>query len=313
MRIAIFGMGGVGGFFGGKLAQAGEEVFFIARGVHLEAIRRSGLVVNSVTGDFTIQPARAESDPAAIGPVDVVLVAVKAWQVQEAARAIRPLVGAQTIVIPLENGVEAAPQLAEVLGKDHVAGGFCRISSLIAAPGVIRHEGVEPIISFNWPDGHADPRLDALRAAYERVGVKVEMPADVLAALWVKFIFISSFSGVGAVTHAPSGVQLAVPETRQMLIDAIAEVSAVGRACGVNLPADIEQRTLAYVESIPPHTTASMQRDILEGRPSELEYQTGSIVRLGKLHGVPTPTHSFIYASLLPLEQRARGKLEFSV
>jgi 2-dehydropantoate 2-reductase len=311
MRIAVFGSGGVGGFFGAKLALAGEEVVFIARGSHLEAIQRDGLQVESVGGDFHIFPVQAESDPGRVGTVDIVLVGVKAWQVPEAAQAIQPLVGPDTVVIPLQNGVEAATQLTAVLGKQHVAGGLCRISSLVAAPGLIRHVGIDPYIGFNWLDGHADPRLAQLQAAYARVGVNAEIPADIQIKVWEKFVFIAAISGVGAVTRAPAGVLRSVPGTRRMLEAAIHEAAAVGRASGVPLAEQLEQNTLLFIDSIPPGTMASMQRDISENRPSELECQNGAVVRLGLACGVPTPAHAFIYASLLPQEARARGEINF--
>jgi 2-dehydropantoate 2-reductase len=311
MRIAVFGSGGVGGYFGGRLAQAGEEVFFIARGAHLDAIRQSGLAVESLKGSFVIHPARAESDPAAIGPVDGVLVATKAWQVPEAALAIRPLMGPDTLVIPLQNGVESVAQLTEVLGAAQVVSGLCHISSQVGGPGLIRHTGMEPMIYFNWPDGHADARLDQLCAAFKRVGVNAQIPADILFEQWSKFIFVAPVSGVGAVTRAPVGVQRSVPETRRLLLAVIQETAAVGRAMGVALPESMAEDILRYVDTLPAATVASMHRDITEGRPSELEAQTGAVVRLGQAHGVPTPANSFLYACLLPLEQRARGKLAF--
>ena len=311
MRSAVFGSGGVGGFFGGKLAQAGEEVVFIARGTHLESIRREGLRVESVGGDFHIYPAHAESDPAAVGAVDIVLVGVKAWQVPEAAQAILPLVGPATVVIPLQNGVEAAVQLAAVLGEQHVAWGLCRISCLVAAPGLIRHVGIEPYIGFNWLDGHADPRLAALQAAFGKVGVKAEIPADIRVKVWEKFVFIAAISGVGAVTRAPAGALRSLPATRAMLDAAIHEVAAVGRAGGVPLGEQLEANTLHFIDSLPPGTLASMQRDISENRPSELECQSGAVVRMGQAYGVPTPVHAFIYASLLPQEARARRQISF--
>lgn len=311
MRIAVFGAGGVGGYFGGKLAQAGEEVIFIARGAHLAAIRHAGLTIESAQGRVVIQPARAESEPAAVGPVDVVLVGVKAWQVPEAAEAIRPLVGPQTIVIPLENGVEASDQLAAVLGERCVAGGLCRISSRVDGPGRIHHMGIEPFVAFNWADGHADPRLEALRDAFTRVGVKAVIPADIAVDLWLKFLFITAISGVGSLTRAPAGVMRSIPQTRRLLEDSIAETGAVARARGVALPPAAEADTLRFIDGMPPATTSSMQRDIAEGHPSELEMQNGAVVRLGQAAGVPTPTHAFIYAALLPLEERARGKVTF--
>jgi 2-dehydropantoate 2-reductase len=311
MRIAVFGTGGVGGYFGAKLAQAGEDVSFIARGAHLEAIRASGLRIESPKDSFSIQPAKAESDPAAIGAVDVVLVGTKAWQVAEAGEAIRPMIGEQTIVIPLQNGVEANPQLASVLGAGHVAAGLCRISSMVAAPGTIRHIGVKPSIAFNWLDGRADSRLESLRAAFTSVGVAASIPADIEAELWVKFVFIATVSGLGAVSRAPIGVIRSVPETRRMLGAAISEVTAVGRARGIRLAPSVEEDSMKFADSLPPSMTASMHRDIAEGRPSELEFQNGTVVRLGDAGGVPTPLNDFIYNSLLPLEQRARGLLDF--
>lgn len=311
MRIAVFGTGSVGGFFGGKLAQAGEEVIFIARGNHLAAIQRDGLRVESVAGDFQIFSAQAESDPALVGPVDVVLVGVKAWQLPEAALAIQPMVGPETVVIPLQNGVEAAAQLAQVLGSAHVSGGLCRISSLVGGPGLIRHVGIPPYIAFNWADAHPDARLQQLQAAFMRVGVNAEIPPDIQLKVWEKFVFIASISGVGAVTRSPAGVLRSQPETRRMLQAAIYEVAAVGRATGVRLAESIEQTTLSFIDTLPPATMASMQRDISENRPSELECQNGAMVRLGLASGIPTPVHGFIYASLLPLEKRARGEIEF--
>jgi 2-dehydropantoate 2-reductase len=316
MRIIVYGSGGVGGYFGGRLVQAGEEVIFIARGAHLEAIRQNGLKVESIKGNFTIQPALVEEDPGKVGLADVVLVCVKAWQVPQAAQAIRPVIGANTVVIPLENGVEASDQLAAVLEVPlqrpaHVAGGLCRISSQLASPGIIRHVAIEPYIAFGSLDGQPDARLEKLRQAFERAGVKAEIPQDIRSACWQKFIFIAAISGVGAVTRTPVGIFRAIPETRRMLTSALEEIAAVGRAEGVSLPVDAVQTTLAMIDNLPGTTLASMQRDIMDGRPSELEAQNGAVVRLGMAHGVSTPTHAFIYGSLLPMEQKARGELGF--
>lgn len=313
MRIAVFGTGGVGGYFGGRLAQAGEEVTFIARGAHLEAICEQGLRVESLKGDFTIHPANATSDPGEVGPVDYVLVGVKAWQVPEAAQAIAPMVGEGTAVIPLQNGVEAPDQLGAVLGREHVMGGLCQISTMVAGPGLIRHVGLEPFIAFGELDGGAGPseRADRLRAAFERAGVNAEIPKDIQAALWNKYLFIAAFSGVGAVTRAPIGVIRSLPETRALLRQAMQEILAMARARGVNLPDDAVESRLAFVDGMAPGVMASMQRDIIEGRPSELEAQSGALARMGRESGVPTPVHDFIYASLLPQEQRARGQVEF--
>ena len=313
MRITVFGTGAVGGYFGGRLAQAGEEVVFIARGEQLRALRDHGLRVDSLQGDFVVRPVQATDDPAQVGVVDAVLVCVKAWQVAEAALACRPLVGPETFVVPLQNGVEAPAQLAAVLGAEHVLGGLCRIVSFVVEPGHVRHAGLEPYVACGELDNRPSERAERLREAFARAGVTAEVPPDIQVALWQKFLFIASFSGVGAVTRAPAGVLRSLPETRQMLEQAMHEVLAVAQARGVGLPEETIHQTMALIDSLPADGTASMQRDIMEGRPSELESQNGAVVRLGQEVGVPTPLNTFIYHSLLPLESRARGRVQFRI
>lgn len=311
MRVAVFGTGGVGGYFGARLAQAGEDVVFIARGEHLQAIREKGLSIESPKGNYTVSPAQAESDPAKIGVVDVVIVGVKAWHVPDAAEEIRPLVGHKTIVIPLQNGVDAPGQLAAVLDQPdsdpHVLGGLCQISALITGPGMVKHAGIEPLISFNELDGIERGRTAALQAAFIRVGVNAQVPPDIRLAMWNKFAFIAPFSGVGAVTRVSAVSVRSVPETRSLLEQAIGELAAVGRAKGVNMAEDTQARILTFIDSLPEGTMASMTRDILAGRPSELEAQNGAVVRMGKECNIPTPAHAFIYAALLPQERKVRG------
>ena len=307
MRIAIFGSGAVGGYFGARLAQAGEDVIFLARGAQLRALQSAGLRVESPLGDISLRSVQATDDPARIGPVDVILVGVKAWQVSQAAREMRPLVGPKTIVVPLQNGVEAAPELAAELGAGPVLGGLCRISSSLVEPGRLRHLAIDPYIGFGELEGGPSPRAEPLFEAFRRAGVSVELLTDVQAALWDKLIFIASLGGVGAVTRAPAGEVRALPETRRMLESAIREILAVAAAHGTVLPQDTLPNKLAYIDSLPPETTTSMQRDIMEGRPSELSYQNGAVARLGAARGAPAPTHDFIYASLLPQENRARS------
>ena len=308
MRVAIFGTGAVGGYFGGRLAQAGEEVVFIARGEQLRALREGGLRVDSLKGDFSVQPVQATGDPAQAGIVDAVLVGVKAWQVPEAAEAMRPLVGPETFVVPLQNGVEAPDQLAAVLGAEHVLGGLCRIVGQVVEPGHVRHAGLEPYVAFGELDNRTSGRAERLRGAFERAGVTAEIPLDIQVAMWAKFLFIASFSGVGAVTRAPAGVLRSLPETRDMLEQAMREVLAVAHARGVALPEESVPRTMALIDGLPPGGTASMQRDVMQGRPSELESQNGAVVRLGREVGVATPLHAFIYHSLIPMELKARGR-----
>lgn len=311
MRIAVFGTGGVGGYFGARLAQSGQDVVFIARGAHLRAIQTSGLRIESIIGDFVISPAQASDDPSQVGPVDAIVVGVKAWQIPDAAQAMRPLVGEQTIVVPLENGIEAPELLGAVLGAEHVLGGLCQLSAFIAGPGHIRHVGIEPYVAFGELDGRPSPRAERLFQAFESAGVKADIPADIQVAMWDKFLFIASTSGIGAVTRAPMGVYRNLPETRRMLIGAMQEIFAVAKARGVKLPDDTIEKRLAFIDNLPPGVLASMQRDILEGRPSELMSQNGAVVRMGQTLGVPTPVHTFIFNSLLPQEKRARGELQF--
>ncbi|MCB0197291.1 MAG: 2-dehydropantoate 2-reductase [Anaerolineae bacterium] len=314
MRIAIYGTGGVGGYFGGRLAEAGEDVVFIARGEHLRAIQSQGLKVDSIKGDFVIEPAQATDDPTEVGAVDVVLVCVKAWQVPEAAEAIRPLVGPDTMVVPLQNGVDAPTQLADVLGPEHIIGGLCAIISFVAGPGHIRHMGADPSIQFGELDNRPSDRVENLRQAFERAaGVTVVVPPDIQVAMWRKFLLIVTWSGIGSITRTPIGVFRDMPETRQMLQDVMQEVFNVAHARNIALPEDVFSKTLAFMDGIPPGGTASMQRDIMAGRPSELESQTGAVVRLAQEVGVDTPLNRFIYYSLLPSEQKARGQIQFDI
>jgi 2-dehydropantoate 2-reductase len=312
MRFAVFGAGGVGGYLGARLAEAGEEVVFIARGDHLRAIRERGLRLESIAGDVEIRPAKATDDPTEVGTVDVVIVATKTWDLPGAAEQMRPLIGPETAIVPVLNGVEAPGILADVLGADHVLGGLCGMVSFIAGPGHIRHAGAEPWIAFGELDGRVTDRVTRLEEALRRCrGLKVDVPADITVALWEKFLFITATGGVGAVTRAPFGVFRAVPETRRMLEAAMREVVAVARARGIDVSDDAVTRALGLMDGLEPHGTSSMQRDIMAGRRSELDAWNGAVARLGREAGVDTPVHDFIYAALLPQELRARGELEF--
>ena len=311
MRFAVFGAGGIGGYLGGRLAQAGEDVAIIARGDHLTAIRDHGLRVDSIDGDFVFKPSIATDNPVEVGPVDVVILGVKAWQVAEAAVAMQPMVGQETCVLPLQNGVETRAQLAAVLGDGAVLGGLGGIISSIVGPGHIRHAGAEPIVRFGETDNHHSPRADRLLEAFGRAGVRAEIPSNIEAAIWQKFMFITASSGVGAVTRAPAGVWRSHPETWEMAIQIVREADAVARGNGIPLAGSEGGGAIAQLERIPPDGTLSMQRDIMEGRPSELEVQNGAVVRFGQETGVPTPVNTFIYHCLLPLEMKARGQLEF--
>jgi 2-dehydropantoate 2-reductase len=310
MKIAVFGSGAIGGYFGGRLAQAGQDVTFIARGKHLEAILGHGLQLKSINGDFSVHPARATDNPQDIGVVDVVLCCVKAWQVSDAAEAMRPLIATHTVVIPLLNGVEAHTELAAKLGDQHVLPGLCRLISMIEAPGIIRHSGAAPYMAFGEMDGRLSRRAKEIASRLNAAnGMSVEASQHIFADVWKKFMLIAPWGGVGAVTRVPIGIVRALPESRDMLVDAIHEVFDVGLANGVEIENDALSSTIAFIDKLPPDGTASMQRDIMDGRPSELSWQTGAVVRFGSQIGVSTPTNTFIYHSLLPLERIARGEI----
>ena len=307
MRIAVVGAGGVGGYFGAKLAHAGVDPVFLVRGANLEALRTRGIKVESIKGDFEVGPVQASDDPAAIGPVDAVLVAVKAWQIAEVAPTLRPLLGDDTVVVPLENGMEAPAQLAEALGSQHAAGGLCAIVSFAVAPGHIRHIGAEPQVVFGELDNRRSERLERLRAAFQRADVSAEIPPDIHRSMWTKFLFIAPFSGVGAVARVTTGDWRHVPETRSLVQRAIEEVFALARAHGVTLADDAIARTMGHIDNLPPGATSSLQRDVLEGKPSELDAQLGAAVRMGRESGVPTPACEFLYSALLPQERLSRA------
>ena len=308
MRIAIFGTGGVGGYFGGRLAQAGEEVTFIARGEHLRAIKTNGLRVDSPSGDFVISPARATGDVRDVGGVDLVILGVKAWQVPEAARTIKTLVGPQTTVVPLQNGVDAVPQLVAELGSGNIIGGLCRIVSFVVAPGHIRHAGFAPSIIIGELDNQHTDRIVQIQETFKHAGLDTTIADDIQVALWTKFLFIASFSGVGAVAAAPAGVLRSDPQRRRQILSAMEEIYALAHARGVRLPPDSVAKVMAAVDDLPEDATSSMQRDIAAGKPSELDSQNGAVVRMAREARVDVPTHTLIYQTLKPLEEKARAE-----
>jgi len=311
MRIAIYGTGGVGGYFGGRLAQAGNTVSFIARGEHLKAIQKQGLRIQSIKGDFLLEQPIATDTPSEIGVVDAVFVCVKTWQVPQAAEAIRPLIGPDTAVIPTLNGVEAVEQLSMVLGAHPVLGGVAKIFSYIEKPGVIAHIGHEPAIALGEVNGSESERVKTLAKTLEEAGILAEQPSQILSAIWKKFIFTSGWGGLGAISRAPIGVLRSEPRTRMIIDACLKETECVARAKGIELPLDIIQRTWDFINALEPKGTTSLQRDIAAGRPSELNAWNGAVVRIGKTVGIATPTHELITSDLTPLEKRARGDLEF--
>ncbi|MEX2088847.1 MAG: 2-dehydropantoate 2-reductase [Bacteroidota bacterium] len=311
MRIAILGTGGAGGYFGAQLARGGLDVVFIARGEHLKAIRSNGLHVETTKGEIIIQPAQVTDDPRVVGIVDAVIVGVKSWQVSGVAALIQPMLGSDTCVVPLQNGVEASSQLAAVLGARHVLSGVCLTISMVASPGRIRSLGETHLMKIGEMDNRPSTRVKRLQRAFEHAGVKVDVPLDINVALWEKFLLVVSFGGVGSVTRAPIGVIRTVPETRRMLEQCMSEILAVANARGISLSDGVVEKSMAFLDSLPEGGTTSLQRDLSNGRPSELEALNGAVVRLGGESRVDVPLNTFIYHALLAHELKARGQKEF--
>ena len=313
MRIAVYGCGGVGAYFGGRLAQIGQDVTFIARNENLAAMRSKGLKVGSIAGDFIIDRIKVTNNPTDVGIVDYVLCCVKAWQVTAAARAILPMVGPDTLVVPLQNGVEAPDQIASIIDPANVLGGLCAIVAFQASPGHIKHSGGNPLIRFGHLDDRPDPRINALSEVFNHcIGIKSSIPENVAVAMWQKFMLITPWSGLGAVSRAPLGVLLEQPETRNLLIEAADEIYRLGLARGIPMPDDSVAKTMATLEGIPGNSTTSMQRDLMGGRPSELDAQNGAVVRLAYEVGLDMPLNRFFVYGLRSLELRARGALSFN-
>jgi len=305
MRIAIVGSGGLGGYYGGLLARTGHEVTFIARGAHLAALREKGLQVISVHGDFHVAPVRATADPAEAGPVDLVLVCVKTTAIDTAAKAARAMVGPDTVVMGLQNGIDAAERIGAAVGMDHVLGAVTWIAANIEAPGVIRQLSTFRRIVLGELDGRDTPRLQRTVEALGRMGITIEPTGAIRKVMWTKFVFIAGFSGVGTVARLEVGGYRSVPETRAMMTRMMREVEALARAAGVDLDRDVVDQALAVIDGAAPAMKTSMQRDVEAGRPSELESMIGVITRKGRELGVATPTADLVYAALLPLELNA--------
>lgn len=300
MKMAIMGSGGVGGYYGALLASCGNDVTFIARGAHLSAMREHGLQVQSIHGDLHLAPVQATDDPARVGPVDLVLVAVKTYDLEQAAQAARPLVGPNTSVLPLLNGLDAAERLAAVLGDGNVLGGMTHISSSVAAPGVIRQVSPLRRITLGECDGTITARAEAVRDVLAATGAEVALTPRIDVALWEKFLFIASIGGICCLARQPMGPVLATAETRQLYTQALLEIEALAHARGVDLPDGAVDNALQLTAGFAPGTKPSMLADLEAGRRLELEAMSGTVVRYGRETGVPTPVHWAVYAALKP-------------
>ena len=300
MKIAVMGAGAIGGYFGGRLAKAGFDVSFIARGAHLDVIRKNGLKVLSPLGDFTIHPATVTDDPAEVGPVDVILFMVKNYDTLRAAEQIRPLVGPDTAIIPFQNGVEARAMLSNVLGARHVLGGVAFIPASIQEPGVIKHNAELAKLVFGEFDKQITPRALSFLDALEKAGVTGEIPADISMVLWSKLMFLTSMSAINCITRQPVGLVQSDGETIALYMDAMREVAAVATAHGVSLGEEEIANNMALAKSFPPNNKTSMFQDLEAGQRLEIDYLSGAVVRLGREKGIETPIHRTAWVAIKP-------------
>lgn len=308
MNIVIYGTGGVGGYFGARLAQSGNSVTFIARGKHLEAIQKNGLKLISPKGDYLVFPANATANIAEVTDIDLILVCVKTWQLEAAAKEIKQVLNEKTMVISLLNGVNNTEVLGSIIDKKHLLGGLCKVVSKIEDFGVINHISFEPTIVFGELDNTKTERALLLEKVFLNAGITTKLAENIQTEIWSKFLFISTISAIGALTRATVGEIIASPQLRKMMRQTADEIVAVSKAKGVHLSETIVKQQFKMIESQPYNTTSSLQRDMMEGKPSELEAQNGTVVKMGLELGIPTPVNSFIYDSLLPQENNARSQ-----
>ena len=304
MRIVIMGSGGTGGYFGAKLARAGEDVTFVARGAHLAALSANGLRIKSaVEGDWTVRAAAVERLDGA-PPADLVLFCVKSFDTEEAVRLIRPVVGPATGVLSIQNGVDNEEKLARVLGAGHVLGGAVRVFATIEAPGVIAHT-FGGHLAFGEMDGRETERARAFLAACRKASIPAELVPDVTRALWEKYVFLMTHAGVTALTRCPAGVLRAVPEIRELYRRTVTEILAIGRAAGVPVDDGLLEQGMKFLDTVAPNAYSSLHHDLVTGKRLELEALHGHAVRLAERHGVAAPTVFAIYAALRPYRDGA--------
>lgn len=305
LRITVIGVGGVGGYFGARLAQAGCDVGFVARGVQLTALRERGLRVEGDLGHIHLPQIRVSEDPEALGRADVVLICVKLWDTESAARAVKPIVNEETAVISLQNGAGKERVLSQVLGAHAVVGGVCYVAAKIRSPGVILQTGKMQSLIFGERDGAASARTERFLEACQRGGIDAEISPDIRRAIWEKFVFVVGTSATTTTMRSTIGPIRTNPRTRAFLLEIMREVAAVGRAHGVPLAEDFAETRLTFCDSLPSVMTSSMHTDLEQGKPLELEWLSGSVVELGEAVGLPTPRNRAVRDIL---ELHARGK-----
>ena len=296
MKIVMMGSGGVGGYYGARLQQAGHEVAFVARGAHAEAMRKTGLRIRSELGDAQLS-VRVLEDPAQAGPADLAVIAVKLWDTEDAARAVARV--PRAAVVSLQNGVDKDEVLAGALGRDRVLGGVTHIAAVIAEPGVIAQTGKLQRVTLGELDGSRTPRLQTTADAFRSAGVETVVSDDIRRVTWEKFVFLSALSGLTALTRKPIGDVRANPATRSLLLEALREAVAVARAEGAGLDDAFAQKQLETIDSLPAGMLSSMAQDLLRGRRLELPWLSGAVVRRAEKHGLRVPAHQAIQAALI--------------
>ncbi|MBE9468461.1 MAG: 2-dehydropantoate 2-reductase [Bacteroidetes bacterium] len=307
MKIGIIGTGGVGGYFGARLASSGNQLTFIARGKHLEYIKENGLRVKSIKGDINICPATATDRLSELADCELVILGTKAWQIKGVAKELAGTLNKDAMILPLQNGVLAADELLQSFDKSQIIGGLCMIFSSIESPGVINHMGLDPSITFGEIDKTINKRTTQLKLLFEKAGISCTLSDDIEAALWRKFILIC-LSGFGTISNSGYGLIRETPETRQMIIDSLTEVSMIAKAKNINLKNDIVEESLACVDTYPANSMSSLSRDVLSGKRSEIEYQNGTVVKFGKELGIDTPVNNFVYGFVKLIEKKYRNQ-----
>lgn len=310
MKILIYGAGGIGGYFGGRLAQAGNSVSMIARGNHLKAIKKDGLIVESVNGNFNVIPSLVTDKLEEVETPELIILGVKSWQIPEVAQELKSVVKNNMMVLPLQNGANNVENLMKVLPKENILGGLCHIVSFVAAPGKIKHVGFEPKITFGELDNSKSPRVQKLNEVFTQAGITNVVAEDIILEIWKKFLFITTISALGGLTRVPLGEMRKSEYLMGVMKKTSEEIKNVANAKGIGLNEGHVNAAFEVIHSLDLNTTASTQRDIMEGKPSELENFNGYIVEEGNRLGILTPANQFIYECLLPMEKQARIQLE---
>lgn len=305
MKILIFGVGGVGGYFGGKLAQAGFDVTMIARGKHLEAIKQNGLEVESINGNFKVNPKLATNNLAEVSTPDLVILGVKSWQIPKIAQKLKPVISAETMILPLQNGANNAEKLLKILPKKNIIAGLCHLISFVEKPGKIKHVSFEPKITFGEIDNSNSERIQHLKKVFDKAEITNFNPENIQLEIWKKFLFIATISGIGGLTRVSIDKIRESEYLYDLLQKTAEEIKAVANAKGIPLTEEHLEKTFEVIKSQQAGTTASTQRDIMAGRPSELENFNGFIVKEAEQLGISTPVNKMVYECLLPMEREA--------